>query len=739
MNTEVQAPALQLGRAVQNGQPPARVPLAWTALTLLSGAVFRIRARGLEHLPRSGGAVLLANHLSRVDLLFVSSACRRQVRFTGIRDSLFHRWAPWAGSSVDGWRSLCERGELVCVFAESELSRIGQTLPFGKQAEAALGDLGVPVIPVALEGVGLGAVWRGGAPARLASARGFWRQTVTVSFGTPLPARATVNDAFSVVQELATDAWMERKVEMTPLHRAFVRTARRHPRRFAMADQRTARLNFLSALARTIYLGRRLAPVWGKGTHVGILLPPSIAGALVNFAALLAGKIPVNLNYTASNETVTACLSQCGITQVIAAKTFLDKIPLKLSAPVVLLEELAAAPRAAERMTALLLAALAPVRLIERTLGRRAKPSMDEAATVIFSSGSTGQPKGVVLTHFNIAANIAQMDRVFGLTARDRLLGTLPFFHSFGFTGTLCLSGTMGAGVAYHPTPLDPAAVSRLVRDYTITFLLSTPTFLQLYARGCSPQDFGSLRVVMAGAEKLHERLANLFEEKFGIRPLEGYGCTECAPVVAVNTHEYRGPGVRQVGAKLGTIGRPLPGISVRIVDPDTNEPLPRGAAGLLLARGPNVMQGYLNDPHKTADVLQNGWYHTGDIAALDDDGFIRITDRLSRFSKIGGQMVPHIKIEERLHELVKAIELTFVVAGVPDPKKGERLVVLHRLAEAHLKVCLEQLALDSMPNLWKPKCEDFIHVETFPMLGTGKLDLRGIREVAAIFVAKRE
>jgi len=268
-----------------------------------------------------------------------------------------------------------------------------------------------------------------------------------------------------------------------------------------------------------------------------------------------------------------------------------------------------------------------------------------------------------------------------------------------------------------------------------VTFLLATPTFLQIYLRGCAAGDFGGLRLVMTGAEKLPDRLATAFEEHFGLRPLEGYGCTECAPVVAVNTFDFRAAGVHQVGGKRGKIGHPLPGMTVRIVDvenPWGEKTLPPGQPGLLLVRGPNVMRGYLGRPEKTAEVLRDGWYCTGDVAALDDDGFLQITDRLNRFSKIGGEMVPHIKVEEKLHELAGATGLTFVVTGVPDEKKGERLVVLHRLAEKDLPACLEKLAACDLPNLWKPKAESFFRVEDFPLLGTGKLDLRAVKETAA-------
>jgi acyl-[acyl-carrier-protein]-phospholipid O-acyltransferase/long-chain-fatty-acid--[acyl-carrier-protein] ligase len=373
-----------------------------------------------------------------------------------------------------------------------------------------------------------------------------------------------------------------------------------------------------------------------------------------------------------------------------------------------------------------------PVSLLERVLGREHKVGVDELATIIFSSGSTGDPKGVMLSHYNVGSNVEQLDQVFGFTRRDRMMGILPFFHSFGFTATLWAPATLALGVVYYPNPLDAKSIGPLVSQYHVTFLLATPTFLQLYLRGSAPEDFGGLRVVMTGAEKLSERLAAAFEEQFGIRPLEGYGCTECAPAVAVNTYDFRAAGFRQVGAKRGKIGHPLPGMSVSIVDPESLAPVPVGQPGLLLVRGPNIMQGYLGRPDKTSEVLRDGWYVTGDIAAMDEDGFLQITDRLTRFSKIGGEMVPHIKVEEKLHELAGTAEQTFAVTGVPDEKKGERLVVLHKLADAQLRSCLEKLAQSDLPNLWKPRPDQFVHVDNLPYLGTGKLDLRKIKEIAA-------
>jgi acyl-[acyl-carrier-protein]-phospholipid O-acyltransferase/long-chain-fatty-acid--[acyl-carrier-protein] ligase len=240
--------------------------------------------------------------------------------------------------------------------------------------------------------------------------------------------------------------------------------------------------------------------------------------------------------------------------------------------------------------------------------------------------------------------------------------------------------------------------------------------------------------LVIAGAEKLPERVASGFEEHFGIKVLEGYGCTECAPVVAANTGDYRAPGFHQVGTKRNKIGQPVPGMAVRIVHPETGEPMPQGRPGLLLVRGPNIMQGYHELPEKTAEVLRDGWYVTGDIAFLDEDGFLEITDRLSRFSKIAGEMVPHMKVEEMLHELAGAQEQVFAVTGLPDERKGERLIVLHTLPAERLRPIVEKLAASALPNLWKPDPRHFFQIDELPYLGTGKLDLRKLRDLAKQF-----
>ncbi len=710
--------------------------------------LYRIDVQGREYLPARGGALLVPNHASMVDACLMIASTDRPIRFLMFKESYEHplikpfakilRVIPISSQQrpremIHSLREATQAlrdGELVCIFPEGQMTRIGQMLPFRRGMERILKGVDAPIIPVHIDGA-----W--GSIFSFSGGRFLWKlprkipYPVRVAFGRPLPPTATPQEARQAVQGLGVEAFAHRKRHMKTLPRSFLQTVRRHPFRFAMADRRTPRVRYFDALVKTIFFARRLRSLWRGQEMVGILLPPSIPGALVNLAALLVGKVPVNLNYTASNESLTACAQQCNLQTVVTSRPFLERVHVRPPAEAIFLEDLAANPRVAERACALLASCLLPARGIEAFVGAERRARLDDVATIIFSSGSTGDPKGVILTHYNIASNVEQLNQVVMLNSTDRILGILPFFHSFGFTGTLCLPVALGLGVIYHPNPLDARAIGALAAQYAITLLLATPTFLNTYTRRCAPEDFGSLRFVMAGAEKLPERIARAFEDHFGIRPLEGYGCTECSPVVALNTLDFRAASFRQVGAKRGSIGHPLPGMSVRIVDPATGQPVPVTEPGLLLVRGPNVMQGYLQQPEKTAEVLQDGWYNTGDIATVDEDGFIRITDRLSRFSKVGGEMVPHIKVEEKLQELADASEQVFAVTAVPDEKKGERLVVFHTLADKDLRECLEKLAKSDLPALWRPRPDQFLSIRALPYLGTGKLDLRRLRELA--------
>ncbi|MGC4005847.1 MAG: AMP-binding protein [Pirellulales bacterium] len=352
---------------------------------------------------------------------------------------------------------------------------------------------------------------------------------------------------------------------------------------------------------------------------------------------------------------------------------------------------------------------------------------------MIFTSGSTGDPKGVVLSHDNVRANIASIEEAVRLTADDVLVGALPFFHSYGYTATMWTALALDVAGVYHFSPLDAQQIGKLCEKYGVTVLMSTPTFLRNYLRKCTPEQFKKLDVVFGSAEKLPKDLCDAFEEKFGHRPLEAYGATEMSPLISVNVPPSRTPQRDDSAAREGTVGRPIPGVTAKVVDPETGKDLPAGEPGMLWVNGKNVMRGYLNEPEMTAKVVRDGWYVTGDIAFLHPDGFIQITGRQSRFSKIGGEMVPHLKIEEHLLQALKAgeDELPLVVTAVPDEKKGERIVVLHRPLAKSIDELRKALSNDGLPNIWIPSNDSFKEVEKIPVLGTGKLDLKGVKDLA--------
>ena len=719
-------------------------------LVLLTQSLYRLRVVGRNHVPETGGVLLVPNHVSFVDGLLLLASLDRPIRFV-VDAGYFHHpllrpFMRYLGaipiSSAGGPRVILralrdagrylDEGEVVCIFPEGQITRTGMLLPFRRGFERVVKGRAVPIVPVNLDRV-WGSIFSYAGGRFLLKLPDRIPYPVTVSFGSPMPAGSPLHEVRRAVQDLGEAAWSLRKADCRPLHRAFVRAMRRHPFQVLCLDATTRPLSRLRALAGAMALARVLAPRWAGQGAVGILLPPSVGGALVNFAATLTGRIAVNLNYTAGRLGMESAARQAELRTVVTSRLFLERAKLELPPGLTPLwaDELRGEIGRVKRLTSLLLAVAAPVGLLERLYAAGQPPDVDRTATVIFSSGSTGDPKGVMLSHFNIHANVEAVAQVFAMQRTDRLLGILPFFHSFGYTVTLWLAALRGGSVVYHPTPLEAGPIGELVLRHRVTLLIATPTFLQLYARRCTPEQFGSLRLVLTGAEKLPDRLAQAFEDRFGIRPIEGYGATECAPVIAASGLGFRAPGFYQAGARRGSVGQPLPGIAVRTVDPETFEPVPPGTPGVLLVKGPNVMRGYLGREDLTAAVMRDGWYVTGDMAVLEEDGFLRITDRLSRFSKIGGEMVPHGRVEEALHEAAGLQGQSFAVTGIPDEKKGERLAVLHTLDEAAIPALLEQVAAQGLPNLYRPRPDHFIKVDRLPILGSGKLDLREVRRIA--------
>jgi acyl-[acyl-carrier-protein]-phospholipid O-acyltransferase/long-chain-fatty-acid--[acyl-carrier-protein] ligase len=514
---------------------------------------------------------------------------------------------------------------------------------------------------------------------------------------------------------------------------AFVHQARSVWSRAAMSDSTGASLTYGQTLVRSFVLGRVLAREWGSANHVGLMVPPTVPAAVANLAVSLWGKIPVNLNYTASQEVVDSSIDQCAITHVLTSAKVLDRFKITPKGRLILLEDIPGKVRLADKLWAWAVAKLMPVRAMAALVPGLGNENLDATATVIFTSGSTGDPKGVVLTHRNILSNVQQVEEQVHLLPEDVLLGILPFFHAFGFTVTIWTALCLGKKVVYHFNPLDSRVVGKLCQEHRVTLLVGTPTFTRLYLKHCEPRQFQTITHLILGAEKLKPELARDIQRTLGIEPLEGYGCTELSPVVAVNVpREVELPGGRKVhGNRMGTVGIPVPGTAIKTVDPETGTDLPDGTEGMIAVKGPQVMAGYLNKPEATQQVLKGGWYLTGDLGFVDQDGFLKITDRLSRFSKIAGEMVPHLSIEAAIVEATGVDENQVAVTGVPDPKHGERLCVLYSdPVISPVEVC-HRLNAGPLPKVWIPTPRDFIHVEEIPITSTGKVNLRRLKEIA--------
>ena len=520
-------------------------------------------------------------------------------------------------------------------------------------------------------------------------------------------------------------------------YESFISLASR-PRQELIVDRglqgRPMKSGFL--LAVSFMLSRRLT-VWTSRARVGILFPPGLGAYIANLAVVLAGKVPVNLNFTLGPSSAATCLQKADVDCLLTSERVQHKIPhfpWPEGGIIDLVEEMKSMPKV-KALALICWIHLCPAKFLARILKIPNKGGELEAG-LLFTSGSSGEPKGVVLTHRNILGNCAQIDATGLLPVSEKVIATLPIFHSFGFTVTLWYPLLRGCSVVTLPSPLEVKKVAEAIKADSATILIGTPTFLKPYMKHIEPEQLASLKYVVAGAEKTPEGFADAWEARFGSVYLEGYGLTETSPVVSINTPSIPDgvnyPGNSTEGSRRGSVGRMMPGHAARILDPNTMKDIEVTKVGLLILKGPNIFRAYLGAPKRTAEVKQGEWFITGDLARFDEDGFLFIERRLSRFSKIAGEMVPHGTVDDALmkaYDLFDAEQPMIAVAGRPDKAKGEVLVLLTAM-DLELKNVREKLNGAGLANLWIPK--EIKRVEVIPTLATGKLDLRQIQVLAS-------
>ncbi|MCG8649171.1 MAG: AMP-binding protein, partial [Pirellulales bacterium] len=596
--------------------------------------LYRKRVFGLENLPTDSGCVVVSNHVSWIDGILILWMLPRNVRFVvdgGNFSNPITRWLAAAfdtilmlnnpksiGRALKTAREGVKAGDVIGVFPEGTITRTGQLQAFKPGLRNILKGTDAPVVPMWLEGM-----W--GSVFSFSGGRFFFKwpsrlhRTLTLYVGEPMEGCPPVERVRSQVQSLGSHATIEQRYRYPVLASRIIKVWRKNGRGLQAADSLGQEASGRQLLMRVLALRRvlRREVLDDDETNVAVLLPPSVGGVAVNIALALDRRVSANLNYTVSSEVLNHCIAEVGIKSVLSSEKFVSKFDFNLDAEVVLLDSLRDKVTAWDKLIALVQAWLVPAWLLNRILGLHGVHG-DDLLTIIFTSGSTGMPKGVMLSNANISHNVDAIERAIHLSAEDTVLGVLPFFHSFGYSVTLWATMALGPRGVYHFNPLDARQVGKLADKYQVTVLLGTPTFLRGYLRRVTPEQFQSLDVVVVGAEKMPADLFDSFEKKFGIRPVEGYGATELSPLVSVNIPPTRSSAKYQPDRVEGSVGRPLPGISARVVSPDDGQELDAGQDGMLLITGPNVMQGYAYREDLTSESIQDGWYVTGDLAHVD-------------------------------------------------------------------------------------------------------------------------
>ncbi len=717
---------------------------------------YKVDIQGIQNIPATGGVLLLGNHISWIDWAIVQIACPRPVRFVIIKSIYEHKYLKWlfrlygcipianaaSRRSLETISELLTQGEVVCLFPEGGISRNGHLGEFRRGFELACRHVSddVVIVPFYLRGLWGSQFSRSSNKLKTLRRSGYYREII-VAFGQPQPKNSNAVAIKQRVFDLSVQSWQRHVDNLPTLTNAWISSVKKAERRkLSLADGISKPLTADKALAAAWALSHRIRQI-SPEQNIGLLLPTSTGGVLCNMATLLAGKTIVNLNYTACEQALKTAIEQARIQTIYTSRRFIERLvkrnPDAVSVLegryIIYLEDLRSQIHFNETFWRWFAIQILPARLLKRICNHT--HDSQQTAAILFSSGSEGQPKGVMLSHQNIMANLKQISDVVNTQEQDVLMSCLPLFHAFGLTVNQFMPLIEGIPVVCHADPTDAVGVAKSVAQYRATILCGTSTFFRLYAKHpkVHPLMMESLRIVVAGAEKLNPAVREAFLTRFNKHILEGYGATETTPVASVNLPDSLDTQYwdLQIGSKHGSVGMPLPGSSVRIVDPVTFAELPTGSDGMILIGGPQVMQGYLNNPEKTASVIKeidgSRWYVTGDKGHLDEDGFLFIVDRYSRFAKIGGEMVSLSAVELAVQQVL-AEETEVIAMNLPDEKKGEQIILLTTAALEKDALRKAMLAQGCNPLLLPAQ---ILQLDHLPKLGSGKTDFGLARQVA--------
>jgi acyl-[acyl-carrier-protein]-phospholipid O-acyltransferase/long-chain-fatty-acid--[acyl-carrier-protein] ligase len=719
------------------------------------GLKYDLEVEGIKNIPSSGGVLLLGNHVSWIDWAVVLMSSPRQIKFV-MHKPIYEKWyLNWIlklfkaipisnASSKQTIKTIAkelDEGNVVVLFPEGSITRNGHLGEFKRGFELILQQTktDVPVIAFYIRGLWESMFSR----ANKRYKRGRRTNCVTVSFSKPIKKEdATAVTIKKTVKTLSTVSWRTHTENLATIPELIFDRLKQIKSSLIFADTTGVELSGYKFLTASI-LFKNILKSKLKGQNIGLLFPSSAGGAFFNTSVLMLGKTVVNLNFTASIESLKGSVQKAEIKTIIASKKFIDKLKEKgididgvLSlCEVLYVEDLKQEVSKSKGLMTLLSVITLPSFILKKI--HINKQDKNSTAVIMFSSGSEGVPKGIELTHKNIIGNCQQIAAIINVNDEDIFVGSLPFFHAFGTVVTLFLPLIEGIRCVSHPDPTDGYAIGKLVEKYKATIMLGTSTFFRLYTKNAKVKKemFESLRLVVAGAEKLSAKVREDFKEKFEKEILEGYGVTETTPVASCNLPTVKAPdGAVQIGGKIGTVGMPIPGTKFKIVDPETFKELPTNEEGMILVCGVQVMKGYLKDEVKTKEVLINldgeTYYITGDKGRVDEDGFLTIVDRFSRFAKLGGEMISLGAIEQKIEKLVSNDEIEFLATSTSDDKKGEKIVLLisHISFEEleDLKIKIKE-SFDT--NLMVPSVYKI--VEEIPKLGSGKKDFAKAKKLA--------